>query len=73
MLEGRPILGETYNHMHFLFTGRWFYEWHGAGGGGLFISGRWGEGGLIIGCLRYMSCYARLLTLQTESQSFSAS
>ena len=43
MLEGRPILGETYNHMHFLFTGRWFYEWHGARGGGVIY--KWQVGG----------------------------
>ena len=50
---GGLIYGETYNHMHFLFTGRLFYKWHGGGG---IHKWRVGEGGLIIGCLGYVSC-----------------
>ena len=51
---GGLIFGLTYSHMHFLFTGRWFYKWHGGGGG--IYKWRVGKGGLIIGCLRYLSC-----------------
>ena len=52
VLEEGLILGETYNHMHFLFTGRWFHKWLGAGWRVIY---KWqvGEGGLIISCLWY--------------------
>ena len=37
MLEEGLTFGESYNHMQFLFTGRWFYKWHGGWGGGGYL------------------------------------